>query len=201
MLVIMVGGALVIARSITRPLNSLTANMTVLATGDHSVSVSGLDRKCEIGEMAAAVQVFKDNIIEAERLRKERLDSEGAERARRRAELHELARRFEDEIGEIANAVSSASGELETAAQGLSKTAASTKEPSSVVSQASEVSSTNVGSVAAASEELASSLNEISRRVQESATIAAAAVSQTQRTNDQVNALSQAATRIGDELT
>src|SRR5262245_8510693 len=60
-LVIMVGAAFFIARSITRPLGSLTTTMTVLATNDHSVSVLGLDRKDEIGEMAAAVQVFKDN--------------------------------------------------------------------------------------------------------------------------------------------
>jgi methyl-accepting chemotaxis protein len=196
--VVMAGGAFLIARSITRPLSSLTDTMTLLATGDHSVPVPGQDRKDEIGQMADAVQVFKDNMIEAERFRKERADAEGVERQQRTAEMRELAQLFESEIGEIVDAVSSASGELEVAAHGLSKTADSTKELSSMVSRASEQSSTNVGSVAAASEELASSVNEISRRVQESAAIAAAAVTQTEKTNEQVNALSQAATCIGD---
>ncbi|MGJ4931528.1 methyl-accepting chemotaxis protein [Bradyrhizobium sp. HKCCYLS2038] len=196
--VIMVGGAIFIARSITRPLGSLTATMTVLATGDHSAPVHGPDRKDEIGEMARAVQFFKDNMIEAERLRRERADADGAERQRRRAEMQELAKRFEAEIGEIVNAVSSASGELEVAARGLSNTAESTQHLSAIVSQASNESSTNVGSVAAASEELAASVNEISRRVQESAAIASVAVDQAQNTNEQVHALSHAATRIGD---
>ncbi|MGJ4948707.1 methyl-accepting chemotaxis protein [Bradyrhizobium sp. HKCCYLS20291] len=193
-----VAAAILIARSITRPLSSLTDTMTQLATGNRSTLVPGQDRHDEIGQMAKAVQVFKAGMIEAERLRTERADAERIEHVRRKAEMNDLAVRFENEIGEIIEAVSSASGELELAAQGLSKTAENTKELSSIVSQASEASSTNVGSVAAASEELASSVNEISRRVLESANIAAAAVSQTQRTNEQVNALSQAATRIGD---
>jgi methyl-accepting chemotaxis protein len=86
--------------------------------------------------------------------------------------MHEFARRFEDEIGEIVVRFP-----LPREAQGLSRTAESTEKLSSVVSQASEVSSMNAGSVAAASEELASSVNEISGR--ESATIASAAASQT----------------------
>jgi methyl-accepting chemotaxis protein len=52
--------------------------------------------------------------------------------------------------------------------------------------------------VASASEEMGSSVNEIGRQVQEAARIAGAAVEQAQKTNDRVNALSQAATRIGD---
>lgn len=196
--VLMAAGAFVIARSITRPLSSVTKTMTVLATGDYSAVVLGRDRKDEIGEIATAVQVFKDSLIDAERLRKERAEAEGAEQQRRRVEMNELAQRFESEVGKIVDAVSSASEELETAAHTLSKTADSTKELASVVSQASEESATNVGSVAASSEELATSVTEISRRVQESATISATAVAQTQRTNDQVNALSKAATRIGD---
>jgi methyl-accepting chemotaxis protein len=195
---IMVGVAFLIAKSITQPLNLVTKTMTTMATGNYSAAVPGRDRKDEIGEIASAVQVFKEGMIEAERLRKEKADAEGADRQRRHAEMEALAQRFENEIGEIVDTVSSASGELEMAAHVLSKTADTTKELSSVVSQASEESSTNVGAVAAASEELAASVNEISRRVQESATIAATAVAQTQRTNEQVNALSEAATHIGD---
>ena len=196
--VALVGGALLIAKSITRPLRSLTAAMTVLATGGHSVFVPGTDRNDEVGEMANAVQVFKDNIVETERLRNEKADLEGTERERRRADMRELAQRFEGEIGEIVDAVSSASCDLEIAANGLSKTAESAMALSSTVAQASDESSRNVGSVAASSEELAHSVGEIGLRVQESAAMTAAAVAQTQKTNEQINALSNAATRIGD---
>jgi methyl-accepting chemotaxis protein len=196
--VIMVGGAFLIARSITRPLGSLTQTMTVLAGGDHSVPIPSQDRHDEVGEMANAVRIFKDSMIEADRLRSERTDAERMEQNRRRADMNDLAQRFENEIGDIVEAVSSSSGELETAAQGLSKTAEGTQQLSKIVSRASEDSSTNVGSVAAASEELASSVKEISLRVQDSAVIAGAAVTQAQKTSDRINALSQAANRIGD---
>ncbi|MGY3484661.1 methyl-accepting chemotaxis protein [Bradyrhizobium sp. USDA 4011] len=187
-----------IARSITRPLRSLTAAMTVLATGGHSVSIPGTDRHDEVGEMANAVQVFKDSIIEAERLRREKAESEGVEHERRRTYMRELAQRFEGDIGEIVDAVSSASGDLELAANSLSKTAVSAMALSSIVAQASDESSTNVGSVAASIEELAHSVVEIGVRVRESAAMTAAAVVQTEKTNEQINALSSAATRIGD---
>lgn len=195
---VMVGGASFIARSITQPLSSLTEAMTLLASGNYVADVPGKDRRDEIGEMATAVQVFKDNMIEAERLRADRLKAEGAERLRRRTEMQDFAQRFESEIGEIVEAVSSASRDLESAARGLSDTADVTMTLSSAVSRASEESSANVGSVAAASEELACSVTEISQRVQESAAITASAVAQTQTTNEQINALSVAATRIGD---
>jgi len=123
---------------------------------------------------------------------------EGAERERRRAYMQELAQRFEGDIGEIVDAVASASDDLEVAANSLSKTAESAMALSSIVAQASGESSTNVGSVAASSEELAHSVGEIGVRVRESAAMTAAAVVQTEKTNEQINALSSAATRIGD---
>ncbi|WMT72666.1 methyl-accepting chemotaxis protein [Bradyrhizobium sp. Ash2021] len=185
------------ARAIATPIQGMTAAMGKLAGGDTSTVVPGGGRYDEIGEMAGAVQVFKDNMIEADRLRAERAQSEARAAAQRKADMHALASQFENAVGKIIETLSSSSTELEAAAKTLTKTADSTQELSTMVSAASEEASVNVQSVASASEEMSASVTEISRQVQEAARIAGAAVEQAQRTNDRVNALSQAASRIG----
>ncbi len=190
--------ALLTARGIATPIQGMTAAMGKLAGGDTLTVVPGVGRADEIGEMAGAVQVFKDNMIEADCLRAEQAQSEARAAAQRKADMHSLANQFENAVGEIIETLSSSSTELEAAANTLTKTAESTQELSTVVSAASEEASANVQSVASASEEMSSSVNEIGRQVQEAARIAGAAVEQAQKTNDHVTALSQAAARIGD---
>ncbi|UPK33568.1 MCP four helix bundle domain-containing protein [Bradyrhizobium sp. 186] len=190
--------ALFTARSIATPIQVITATMGKLATGDTSVIVAGVERTDEIGQMAGAVQVFKDNMIEADRLRSEQAETEKRAVEQRKADMHKLADQFENAVGEIIETVSSSSTELEAAANTLTRTAEHTQELSTIVAAASEEASANVQSVASASEEMASSVNEISRQVQEAARIAGDAVEQAQKTNDRVHALSEAATRIGD---
>lgn len=190
--------ALFTSRAIATPIQGMTAAMGNLAGGDTSTLVPETGRADEIGEMADAVQVFKDNIIEADRLRAEQAQATAHAAARRKADMNELAGQFENAVGEIIKTLSSSSTELEAAANTLTKTAENTQELSVMVASASEEASTNVQSVASASEEMSSSVTEISRQVQDAARIAMAAVGQAKKTNDRVNALSHAATRIGD---
>jgi methyl-accepting chemotaxis protein len=172
--------------------------MTRLAGGEKAVAIPGLGRNDEIGEMAGAVEVFKNNMIEAERLRAEQAGIETRQRQRRQADMHKLADAFEGAVGEIVETVSSASTELEASASTLTSTAERAQEVTTMVAAASEEASTNVQSVAFATEELSSSVNEISRQVQESARMATEAVDQARKTNDRVGELSKAAARIGD---
>ncbi|MDA9544445.1 MULTISPECIES: methyl-accepting chemotaxis protein [unclassified Bradyrhizobium] len=190
--------ALLTSRSIAIPIQGMTSAMGKLAAGDMSTSVPGVGRADEIGEMADAVQVFKESMIETERLRAEQAQAEARAAAQRKAEMNKFAGQFEETVGDIVKTLSSSSTELEAAARTLTKTAETTQELSGMVSAASEEASTNVQSVASATEEMSSSVSEISRQVQDAARIASAAVEQAHRTNDQVNKLSQAASRIGD---
>lgn len=190
--------ALFTARSIATPIQVITATMGKLATGDTSVIVAGVERTDEIGQMAGAVQVFKDNMIEADRLRSEQAETEKRAVEQRKADMHKLADQFENAVGEIIETVSSSSTELEAAANTLTRTAEHTQELSTIVAAASEEASANVQSVASASEEMASSVNEISRQVQEAARIAGDAVEQAQRPTIASMRCPEAATRIGD---
>ena len=196
--ILVFGLSLLIGRSISNALASMVSAMTRLAGGDVRIAIPGLGRKDEIGEMAGAVGVFKDNMVEAERLRAEQSEIELRQAAQRKADMRELANAFEGAVGEIIETVSSAATELEASANTLTKAAERSQSLATTVAAASEEASTNVQSVSAASEELTSSVNEISRQVQESSRVANEAVGQAQKTNGRVSELSKAAGRIGD---
>jgi len=198
MVVFVVLGLLFLGRAVTRGIVEMTSAMGRLAQNDLAVEVPHLGRRDEIGEMASAVQVFKDNAIRVRQLEAEQKEAERAQAEQRRAEMIKLANGFEAAVGEIVNTVSSASTELEASASTLTTSADRAQHLSSTVAAASEEASANVQSVASATEELSSSIGEISRQVQESANIAADAVNQARNTDDRVSELSKAAARIGD---
>jgi len=190
-------GAIIVA-GVSRPITAMTEAMRRLAGGDMAAHIPGTARKDEIGKMASAVLVFKDNAIETERLRAEQAEAEKLAAERRKRDMHELADSFEGAVGRIIETVSSAATELEASATTLTSTAERAQRTTTAVAAASEEASTNVQSVASATEELSSSVNEISRQVQDSARMATEAVDQARKTNDRVSELSKAAARIGD---
>ncbi|MEY9883678.1 methyl-accepting chemotaxis protein [Bradyrhizobium sp. USDA 328] len=148
--------------------------------------------------MAQAVQVFKTNAIEVERLKAEQVEAERRNAEQRKQDMIRLADDFEGAVGQIIGTVSSASTQLEASASTLTGTAERSQQLATTVASASEEASTNVQSVASATEEMASSVGEISRQVQESARMAGDAVGQARATTERVSELSKAASRIGD---
>ncbi len=190
--------SLLLGRAISRPISAMTSALTRLASGDFSVALPGLRRLDEIGEMAGAAQVFKDNMIETERLRTAQLADQEAQSQQRRDERVRLASGFQDAVGSIVDKLSSEATELEAAASSLTRTAETTLELSGVVSASSTEASGNIRSVAAAIEQMNSSVGEIGRQVLESSSIAQSAVEHARTTDARIAALSQAAGRIGD---
>ena len=195
---LLIGITLAVTRSVTRPISGIVGAMRQLARGNTTILVPGGQRGDEIGAIAGAVQVFKDTIIEAERLRAEQIEVEKRGQAKRKADMHRLASEFEREVGNIVDTVSSASNELETAAVTLTRTAETTQSLSTTVAASSEEASANVKSVASAAEEFSGSVAEIGRQVLESRRIATEAVKQAETTNARMTELSRSATRIGD---
>jgi methyl-accepting chemotaxis protein len=187
-----------VARSVTGPLQRMTAAMNDLASGNLAVEVPGVGRNDEVGEMAKAVEIFKSNAIARQTLEAEQREAETRATSGRKADMNKMADDFETAVGQIVEAVSSASSQLEVSAGTLTSTAERAQELATTVAAASEEASTNVQSVASATEEMASSVTEISRQVQESARMANDAVDQARTTNARVSELSKAATRIGD---
>jgi methyl-accepting chemotaxis protein len=187
-----------VARSITKPIVAMTGAMGELASGNKGVEIPAQGRGDEIGHMAAAVQVFKENMIEADRLRAEQEATKQRTEAERRQAMLDLADRFENSVGGVVKAVTSAATELQATAQSMSATAEQTTRQSSAVAAASEETTRNVQTVASATEELSASIGEISNQVTESTRIVGEAVSQAHGTNEKVQSLADAAQRIGD---
>jgi methyl-accepting chemotaxis protein len=189
-----------ITGSVVKPLAVLKRRMASLSIGELEAPVANTDRKDEIGEMARTVGVFRDAMIETNRLREEQAAIEGRQAARRKSEMNRLADQFERDIGEIIVLVSSAATQLEGSATTLNQTADTVQSVSHHAADASSSASTNVHSVAAACEELASSVAEISRQVDASSRVANEAVDRTQKTDGRISQLSQSAAEIGDVL-
>ncbi|MGJ4941577.1 methyl-accepting chemotaxis protein [Bradyrhizobium sp. HKCCYLS1011] len=197
-LVVVSGVSFLIGSGISRAIRAMAGAMTRLARGDASIRIPGVGRRDEVGDMADAVEVFKTNMIETERMRAEQALLEQRQAEQRKTDMNRLAQDFEAAIGQIVETVSSASTELEASAATLTQTAQRGQTLATTVASASEEAAASAQSVASATEQLSSSVNEISRQVQESARIAGDAVGQAQRTNERVGELSKAASRIGD---
>jgi methyl-accepting chemotaxis protein len=189
-----------VIRRMARAVRGMTAAMSRLAAGEVDVPLANEARRDEIGEMGKAMAVFKQNAIERFRLEAEQKEIEARGATQRAADMHRLADEFQAAVGNIVNAVSSASTELEGTAGTLTQTAATTQQLSTTVAAASEEASTNVQSVATAAEQLSASVAEISRQVHDSSKIATEAVEQAEQTDVRINELSQASSRIGNAV-
>ena len=205
---LLIAGAMVVAsvlglavglsmvRGISRPIGAMTEAMRKLADRDMRVAIPGVGRGDEIGGMAAAVQVFKDNMIAADRLSAEQAQAQQA-REQRTELLAQLVRGFERTAEEMVGRLASGSTELEATAKSMTTTAAQTDHQAVTVAAAAEQASTGVHTVAAAAEELSASIAEISRQVAQSSRIATSAVTDARRTDANVQALAEAADKIG----
>jgi methyl-accepting chemotaxis protein len=189
-----------VAKGVIQPIIRMTGVMERLAGGELESEIPSLGRKDEVGAMAGAVQIFKENALRVRAMEAEQTLSARKAEAERKAAMLEVADGFEKAVGKVVRTVSSASSEIEAAAGSLTRTAETTQELSAAVAEASEQSSSNVQSAAAASEEMASSVNEIGRQVLESQRISYAAVEQAERTNARISELSQSANRIGEVI-
>jgi methyl-accepting chemotaxis protein len=194
------GLVMMVRRRVCKPIVDLTARMSSLASGDLASDIEGAARGDEIGAMASAVQVFKDNMIRADQLAAEK-EAENQIKMRRAHVLDDLTRAFETKVSELVGGLSSASAVMEDTAQSMSSTASATNRQAAVVAAASEQTSTNVQTVASATEELTSSISEIGRQVAQSTEIASRAVENARRTGDTARSLAQGAQKIGDVVT
>ena len=193
-----ISGAWATARSITGPVSGMTTTMSALSQGNLTIEVPARENRDEIGEMARAVQIFKENLARTRQMEEESKAAELRASEDKRRTLNQLADSFEASVRAVVESVSSAAQSMQNDAQHLSTTADQTNRQSMTVAAAAEQASANVSTVAAAAEELSSSIGEIGRQVQQSAKIAGAAVEEARHTNGTVAGLVDAAQRIGD---
>ncbi|CUW39950.1 Methyl-accepting chemotaxis protein [Magnetospirillum sp. XM-1] len=197
--VLALGGlTLAVTRSITVPVKDAIAIMGRLAGGDTGVEVTGTHRRDEIGDIARAVQTFKDHAVEVESLRRAQLEAERNSSEERRLARVRMADEFDASVRGMVDFVTTASARMEESARTLQGMTQSAGNDAASVGRAARTASSNVDQVAAAAEELTASIAEISRQVAESTSISREAVAESERSNRIMSGLSHAAGRIGD---
>jgi len=197
MVVLCAGAAFGVTRWISRPIAAMAQVVRRLADKDMSVEIPGRGRGDEIGGIADAIQVFKDNMARAEQLAEERA-RERALKEERAARLAALVQGFEAQAGDMVGLLSSSAVELESTAQSMSATSAQTDQQANAVAVAAHDADSALQAVATGSEELSSSIGEISRQVTQSARMSGKAAEDARRTNAVVQALADGAQKIGE---
>ncbi|WP_282187584.1 methyl-accepting chemotaxis protein [Azospirillum brasilense] len=190
-------GALTMIRGVSAPIAAMTEAMRRLAGGDRTIAIPSVERKDEIGAMASAVQVFKESMIERERLAAEQ-EAERIAKEKRTMEVERLIEGFDRTVSNVLGSVASASTELSRTAGSMVELAHQTNQQAGSSAAAAEQTSANVQTVAAATEEMAASTQEIARQVSRSTEVAERAVQEAQQTGVTVRGLADATNRIGE---
>ncbi|MDF1792043.1 MAG: methyl-accepting chemotaxis protein [Thalassobaculaceae bacterium] len=203
---VLIGGAVVLfallagvlfSRTITTPLSRIIGVMSTVSTGHFDVNVPETGRKDEVGDIARALEVFRGNGQEAERLRREQEEMRERNEAERIEALRSMARTVEAESGVAVEQVSDETNQMASQAQEMARSAEQVEQNSQAVAAAAQEALANAESVSAATEELAASIEEISSRVVDGATTAREAMEVGQESQATIQTLSDAAKQIG----
>lgn len=191
---------LFLRRTLSRPLDAMTEAMRALAGGDLETTVPACGRGDEIGQMAGAVQIFKDNMITtAEVSAKQRRAEE--EKEHRSRKMEQLMARFDSGVSGVMDAVREATDSMSRLTGDMQQTAARTNQRATEVATVVGEVSQNVDTVATATRELSSSIQEISSQVAHSSDEAKSVAADAETTNQRVRGLSESAERIGEVIT
>ncbi len=186
-----------LGRVIAHPIEDMTTRMGQLAAGDTAIEVPALDRKDEVGDIARAVQVFKDNTIAKQAMEAEAQRAAMA-RERRMARLEELIAGFEHAVASVLETLGVNAQRMSDTAQRMVACADSASSRAGSAAQHASEANENVRMVAAAAEELSASISEIAQQVGMSNTVAADASREAEDVNGRVHGLAGAAEKIGE---
>ncbi|NJO13767.1 MAG: methyl-accepting chemotaxis protein [Rhizobiales bacterium] len=198
-------------RTVGVTLQAMAGQMSQIAAGERDVAISGKERQDEIGAMARATQVFQQASHRLERLSREQaeraraeldaqasaqVEQEDARRAREQV-LRDIADQFEQTVGEVVTSVVAASSQLQSTATLMAGTAEDTSRRTSEAAAAMDIANRGATAAAAASDEFAMSIGEISRQAASSAELAREASISARHADSTIGALSTSAEEIG----
>ncbi|WP_374654191.1 methyl-accepting chemotaxis protein [Dongia sp.] len=200
-LLLVAGGITAIALGVIRPIIRMTGIMTALADGKLDTDIPATGREDEIGAMARAVGVFRDNGRENERLRELQENERTRNDEALKAEMLQLTETLENEVRETVGDISTQANKLTENATLLSRTASELRDMAMEVNQLVDATNRNVETVASATEELEASSRAISSQIDNSSKLAATARQGAEVANTEVAGLAQTASSIGNVVT
>jgi methyl-accepting chemotaxis protein len=198
-------------RTVGGTLKAMVGQMSQLARGEKGITISGKHRRDEIGEMARAMEIFHRAGVRLERLSRERAERARAEldqqtrmqvqqeeaRLERERVLRDIASQFERTVGDVVTGVVAASSQLQSTATLMAATAEDTSQRTGSVAVSMEEAKLGATAAAAASDEFAMSIGEISRQAASSAELAREATLSARKADSTISALSSSAQEIG----
>mgnify|MGYP006269262867 CR=1 FL=1 len=189
--------AFVIGHTLSGSISRVTKNMSELANGNLDLQIDGTDRKDEIGDMARALQVFKDNAVERKKMqeKEEERQKEQIERAER---LEKSVQEFEHHVESMIGSLSSASSEMQATASQMAASVEETGNQSNAVVHAATQANTNVQTVASASEELSAAIHQVAKTVTASADFARNCSQNAENSQKELEALQKAISEIDE---
>ncbi|HEX3405249.1 MAG TPA: methyl-accepting chemotaxis protein [Acetobacteraceae bacterium] len=196
-IVLVIALSWLIGRNISRPIGMMTDTMRRLADRDMTVEIAGVGRGDEIGAMAGAVQVFKENMIRADKLAAEQ-DAARSTRERRQVAMERHTQDFGGSISGVMASLATAAERMRVASEAMASAAQSVNVEAHETAEGAAKSSRDLTAVAAAVEELTSTVAEISRQVVASGDVARQAVQRAEASQRTMERLSEAAGRIGE---
>jgi methyl-accepting chemotaxis protein len=182
---------------VSRPILAIAGVMRRLADHDTGVEITGVGRKDEIGAMASAVSVFKDNMLEADRLTAEQ-EAERAARSRRQDAMDAHTKAFGSTVTDVMAALGAAAGNVRQAADVMTEAASAVHHEASETAGGAGKSSADLTAVAAAVEQFTASVGEISRQVAVASDVASQAVQRAEASQNTIHGLAGSTARIGD---
>jgi methyl-accepting chemotaxis protein len=189
-----------IARNVVGGVRGITRAMTRLAEGCQDTDIPKLSSQDEIGDMARALCVFKDNAQQMRMLEAQRLAEAGRMEAERKQTVLTLAEKFEANVKGIVDTVSASAVTLEASAKDMSRAANQTNELAGAAARASDAASANVNAVASAAAQLSDSVSEIGKQVTESSCMTQNAVNEAKQVTATMNLLAGAAEKINEAV-
>ncbi len=185
------------AQSVAKPVVAMTGVMGEMANDNLNVDVPYTEKTDELGDMAGSVNHFKDQMLRIKQLEHEQEKEKRRTNAQRKSAMTQMARSFENSVGQVVQSVTSAATELQASSGQMSATATQTSSQATTVAAAAEEASANVQTVASAAEQLAASEGEISRHVHQSSTVADQAAKQADDTQKTVENMVEEVGKIG----
>ena len=180
------------------PILKLTRVMKELANGNIDTEIPECVREDEIGEMAHAIEIFKENALEKKRLEEEQEKAKQRAEDEKRQAMNALAESFDSQVVGLINSLASASTQLQSTAQNMRSIAEETSQSSATVATSSEEASTNVSTVASAMEEMSASASEITSQILTARTKSNDTAQNAKNANETVNNLNELVGNIGE---
>ncbi len=181
-----------------KPLKAMISSMNIMAEGNYQIDIKGKGRRDEIGTMASALEVFKENAIERQRMQEQQREAEIKAEEEKKQAMRDLADKFEERVQGVIQTVASASTELSHTAEHMLNVIGEASRVSKSAAAGAEQTSSNVQSVAAASEEMSSTIGEVSMQVQRSNQLVTESVALVEGVDSHAQHLQQATSKVQD---